>query len=181
MKWLKKVQKKRSFELPAVIAQMFVHKRKSKIDQDAIKDLERSIRGMEELADVHALRCAIKLCCLFRNLSLGRRLTKRLLTMPGGEFSRPLLGWLEIARQDFKMSTLGTALQHFEESLRGKRARFDGDAYPVIRSLHAFTYKKCYKMLILSLFFVFCAAHSVANGRSTLCSASRCVSKCSRK
>ena len=123
MKWLKKVQKKKSFELPAAIAQIFVLKRRPKIDQDAIKDLERSVRNMEELADASALRCAIKLCILFKNLSLGRRLTKRILTLPSGEFSRPLLGWLELRREDFKPATQAAALQHFEEALSGKRAR----------------------------------------------------------
>ena len=125
MKWLRKVQKKKTFELPAVVAQIFVLKRRPKIDQDAIKDLERSIRNMEEMADAQALRCAIKLCILFKNLSLGRRLTKKLLTMPAGEFSRPLLGWLELRRGDFKPSTQAAALQHFEDSLRGKRARYN--------------------------------------------------------
>ena len=106
MKWLKKVQKKKSFELPAAIAQIFVLKRRSKIDQDAIEDLERSARNMEDQADASALRCVIKLCVL-----------------SSGEFSRPLLGWLELRREDFKPATIAAALQHFEEALSDKRAR----------------------------------------------------------
>ena len=182
MKWLKKVQKKKSFELPAVIAQMFVHKLRPKIDQDAIKDLEGLIRGMEELADAHALRCAIKLCALFRNLSLGRRLAKRLLTMPGGEFSRPLLGWLEIARDDNKSSTLASALQHFEQSLQGKRARCAKalachsfrtqhlHAFTIVRQ-HSFHTKRC--MCVQNGSCVLWDNLSVVSGHSMLFSAKR--------
>jgi tetratricopeptide (TPR) repeat protein len=121
IKLLRKVQKKKSMELPASIGLIFAFKRQKTIDKEAIVELEEFSKSALTRADLAALVAGARACMLTGNLTLGRQIAKRAGARPDGVLaSQSLSGWLEMYRSSGP--DLEAANAFFTKSLEGRDA-----------------------------------------------------------